>query len=77
MRDEEERYQWREIALLPVKLYRRYMSPLLKPRCIYYPSCSEYFEQAVMKYGILRGSMKGFYRILRCNPFASGGYDPP
>lgn len=54
-----------------------FLSPMIKPRCIYYPSCSEYFEQSVMKYGVLKGSMKGFYRILRCNPFASGGYDPP
>ena len=49
---------------------------MLKPRCIYYPSCSEYFEQAVVKYGVAKGSLKGIYRILRCHPFARGGYDP-
>jgi len=49
---------------------------MMKPRCIYYPPCSEYFEQAVERYGIARGSLKGIYRVLRCNPFASGGYDP-
>lgn len=57
-------------------LYGKTISPYLKPRCIYYPSCSEYFIQAVMKYGVARGSFKGVYRILRCNPFAKGGYDP-
>ncbi len=67
----------RELALLPVQIYRKWISPGFKPRCIYYPSCSEYFELAVRKYGIFRGSLKGLYRILRCNPFATGGYDPP
>jgi len=61
---------------MPVFLYRKTISPYLKPRCIYYPSCSEYFMQAVMKYGVLRGSLKGIYRLFRCNPFAKGGYDP-
>lgn len=72
--------RWREIVegiwLAPVKLYRAAASPLLKPRCKYMPTCSEYFEQAVRKYGILRGSARGFYRVLRCNPFSKGGYDP-
>jgi hypothetical protein len=67
----------KSIFLLPVRLYRGVLSPHLRPRCIYFPSCSEYFEQAVMKYGVLKGSAKGAYRVLRCNPFARGGYDPP
>ena len=67
----------RGIAVLPVRLYRTIVSPLVKPRCIYYPCCSEYFEQAVMKYGVAKGALKGCYRILRCHPFATGGYDPP
>jgi hypothetical protein len=67
----------RKVFLVPMTLYRKLISPLMKPRCIYYPSCSEYFGRSVMKYGILKGSMKGFYRVLRCNPFAAGGYDPP
>lgn len=77
MRDEDRSNRWRKIALFPVFLYRRAISPALKPRCRYYPSCSEYFEMAVLKYGVAKGSLKGCYRILRCNPFASGGYDPP
>ena len=66
----------RELALVPVRLYKRLISPYIKPRCIYYPTCSEYFIQAVTEYGVGRGSLKGIYRILRCNPFAKGGYDP-
>lgn len=77
MRREEAANAWKRIALFPVFLYRKLVSPWLRPRCIYYPSCSEYFIQAVMKHGVLKGSMKGLYRILRCNPFATGGYDPP
>jgi uncharacterized protein len=67
----------RKLMLLPIYLYRSLISPAIKPRCRYFPSCSEYFELSVMRYGVLRGSLKGIYRILRCNPFASGGYDPP
>lgn len=69
-------YYWRKTALFPVFIYRKLVSPALKPRCIYYPSCSEYFVEAVMRYGVLRGSLKGTWRIIRCNPFAKGGYDP-
>lgn len=44
--------------------------------CKFYPSCSEYTKQAIQKYGCIKGSIKGFKRILRCNPFSKGGYDP-
>ncbi|HEX2768981.1 MAG TPA: membrane protein insertion efficiency factor YidD [Geobacteraceae bacterium] len=78
MRDEERKEdKWRKLVLFPLYIYRRVISPALKPRCLYVPSCSEYFERSVLKYGVFKGSLKGFYRILRCNPFASGGYDPP
>lgn len=77
MSEAPKRDFWRRAFLLPVYIYRRLIAPVMKPRCLYYPSCSEYFEQAVMKYGILKGSAKGLYRILRCHPFAEGGYDPP
>ncbi len=69
--------RWRAVFLAPVRAYRRCLSPAMKPRCKYYPSCSEYFERAVIKYGVLKGTAKGLYRILRCNPFSGGGYDPP
>lgn len=74
---EERAKAWRRITLFPIHLYRKLISPTLKPRCKFYPSCSEYFEQAVMKYGVFKGSAKGLYRIMRCHPFAEGGYDPP
>ena len=45
-------------------------------KCKYYPTCSEYTKQAINKYGVLRGLKLGFFRILRCNPFSKGGYDP-
>ncbi len=62
--------------LLPVRVYRRAISPLLGPRCKYHPTCSAYALQAVEEYGILRGSLLAGWRILRCNPWSHGGYDP-
>jgi uncharacterized protein len=62
------------IALL--RGYQRWISPLLGARCKYYPSCSEYAVQAIGRYGILRGSVLASWRLLRCNPFSHGGYDP-
>ncbi|MBQ0146751.1 MAG: membrane protein insertion efficiency factor YidD [Lachnospiraceae bacterium] len=61
-----------------IRFYQKYMSPffILKPPCIYTPSCSEYTLQAIEKYGALKGGWMGFKRILRCNPFHEGGYDP-
>lgn len=64
-------------ALLRViRWYQRYVSPLLPDSCIYSPTCSEYTLEAIQKYGAARGSWLGFKRILRCNPFHRGGYDP-
>jgi putative membrane protein insertion efficiency factor len=62
------------IALL--RGYQRWISPLMGARCKYYPSCSEYAVQAIGRYGILRGSVLATWRLLRCNPFSHGGYDP-
>jgi uncharacterized protein len=66
----------RRIAVAPIVLYRRVVSPLLPPRCKYYPSCSEYAIQAVSEFGILRGLVLAAWRLLRCNPFSHGGFDP-
>ncbi|MHB8898836.1 MAG: membrane protein insertion efficiency factor YidD [Thermoguttaceae bacterium] len=60
-----------------IKAYQRLISPWIGPHCRFYPSCSEYFIQAVGKYGVLLGTWKGIGRILRCHPWHSGGYDPP
>lgn len=59
-----------------IKLYKRYISPLKKPCCIYYPSCSQYALEAIEKYGALKGGWMAIKRILRCHPFHEGGYDP-
>ncbi|MCA9026452.1 MAG: membrane protein insertion efficiency factor YidD [Planctomycetaceae bacterium] len=60
-----------------VRLYQRLISPFLGPTCRFEPSCSEYFIQAVRKYGPVSGSLRGIWRICRCHPFHPGGYDPP
>jgi hypothetical protein len=62
--------------LAPLRAYRRVISPLLPPRCKYHPTCSAYAVQAIERYGILRGSVLAAWRLLRCNPFSHGGYDP-
>lgn len=62
-----------------IKFYKKHISPILGAlgvKCKYYPSCSEYTMQAIEKYGALKGSFLGIKRILRCNPFSKGGYDP-
>ncbi len=66
----------RRAAVLPIRGYQRVISPLLAPRCRYYPSCSEYAVQAVERFGILRGLVLATWRLLRCNPFSHGGVDP-
>ena len=60
-----------------VRLYQKLLSPVFGRRCRFYPSCSDYFILAVKKYGVVSGSLRGLWRILRCHPFCSGGYDPP
>jgi putative membrane protein insertion efficiency factor len=60
-----------------INLYRRFISPLKRPCCRFYPTCSEYAILAIRKYGALKGSFKAIWRILRCNPFSKGGIDMP
>jgi putative membrane protein insertion efficiency factor len=64
------------IALKAIRFYQTFISPLLPPSCRFYPTCSEYGYQAIAKYGIIKGGAKTAWRILRCNPFCRGGYDP-
>ena len=59
-----------------IRLYQRRISPLLPRRCRYHPTCSAYAVQAIESFGILRGCVLAAWRILRCNPFSHGGYDP-
>ncbi len=64
------------VALQLLRAYKWAISPMLPPACRYVPTCSEYAVEAVERYGALRGGWMAFARILRCHPFARGGYDP-
>jgi hypothetical protein len=64
------------LLLILLKGYRYGISPLFPPCCRYVPTCSEYAVEAIARYGALRGGWLAFCRILRCHPFAAGGYDP-
>lgn len=59
-----------------ILLYQKYLSPMKRTKCPYFPSCSQYGLEAVEKYGALKGGLLAVWRILRCNPFSKGGYDP-
>jgi hypothetical protein len=64
------------VVLQLLRAYKWAVSPMLPPACRYVPTCSEYAIEAVDRYGALRGGVKALARLLRCHPFASGGYDP-
>jgi uncharacterized protein len=66
----------RSAVTLPIRLYQRLFSPMFGSRCKYYPSCSEYAAQAIGSFGILRGLILAGWRLLRCNPWSHGGFDP-
>jgi putative membrane protein insertion efficiency factor len=65
----------RAIAIAPIRLYQRALSPTMPQRCKYYPTCSEYAIGAVRQYGVLRGVVLAGWRLLRCNPLSNGGFD--
>ena len=64
------------LAIYFLRGYKLLISPLFPPSCRFTPSCSEYAAEAIGKYGFLKGTVLGVKRILRCHPFAAGGYDP-
>jgi len=64
------------VGIALIQAYRRFISPMLPRSCRFTPSCSLYTLQAIEKYGLLRGSLMGARRVLRCHPFSDGGYDP-
>jgi putative membrane protein insertion efficiency factor len=66
----------RALAVAPIILYQRVVSPAIPRRCKYEPTCSRYAVEAVREYGILRGLVLAGWRLLRCNPWSYGGYDP-
>ena len=66
----------RRVAVAPIVAYQRLISPALPRRCRYEPTCSGYAVQAIREYGILRGLVLAGWRLLRCNPWSHGGFDP-
>lgn len=66
----------RAFVLAPIVLYQKTISPALPRRCKYEPTCSRYAVDAIREYGILRGLVLAAWRVLRCNPWSDGGYDP-
>lgn len=67
----------RDLLLAPLRGYKRFISPWLPPACRFHPSCSEYAMGAIEHYGAWVGVRMAVLRLLRCNPFFAGGYDPP
>jgi putative membrane protein insertion efficiency factor len=66
----------RPFLLSLIRLYQRWVSPLLGANCRFYPSCSCYAHEAIAKHGAIRGSLLAAWRLLRCHPWHPGGYDP-
>lgn len=62
--------------LAPIAVYRRWITPSLPRRCRYEPTCSAYATQSIRRFGVLRGGLLAAWRLLRCNPFSHGGFDP-
>jgi putative membrane protein insertion efficiency factor len=60
-----------------VRGYQKFLSPIFGGQCRFHPTCSQYFILAVEKYGVISGSLRGVWRVLKCQPFHPGGYDPP
>ena len=66
----------KDICLFVIKFYRKFISPLKRPCCRFYPTCSSYAYEDYSKYGFFKGTYLTVWRVLRCNPFCKGGYDP-
>ena len=66
----------KHVLIFLVRLYQKFISPLFPATCRFYPTCSEYFIQAVQKYGAVKGTWLGIKRISKCHPWHEGGYDP-
>ena len=66
----------KKIMIWSIHQYQKYLSPIKTTRCPYYPTCSNYALEAIGKYGAIKGGILAGWRLLRCNPFSHGGYDP-
>lgn len=76
MQMEKLEIDMKKLFIFIIKFYRKYISPMKSTKCPYIPSCSEYGMEAIKKYGALKGGALALWRIIRCNPFSKGGYDP-
>lgn len=65
----------KNIFIIPIRFYRKFISPLFPPVCKYYPSCSTYAITAIERFGIIKGTILSVWRLLRCNPYSNGGVD--
>ena len=65
-----------QLALAILRMYKRWISPMLPAACRFYPTCSDYMMEAIEKHGLIRGMGMGGRRLLRCHPFHEGGFDP-
>ena len=66
----------KKILIWIIRFYQKVISPMFPPCCRFVPTCSQYAIEAISKYGPIKGGGKAVWRILRCNPFSKGGYDP-
>ena len=66
----------KKLVIAMIRFYQKYISPCKGTKCPYVPSCSQYGLEAIEKYGVIKGGLLAAWRILRCNPFSKGGYDP-
>ena len=66
----------KKIIIWSIRTYQKYLSQIKTTRCPYYPTCSNYAVEAISKHGAVKGGLLAGWRILRCNPFSHGGYDP-
>jgi len=66
----------KKVAILLIRFYQRFISPLKRPSCRFYPTCSQYSLEAFQKYGFLKGFVLSIRRISKCHPFHKGGHDP-
>ncbi|WP_428829358.1 membrane protein insertion efficiency factor YidD [Desulfatibacillum aliphaticivorans] len=66
----------KRLLIIPIRIYQRFVSPILGPHCRFYPSCSQYAVEAIEKHGPVKGGWLAVRRILRCHPLNPGGFDP-
>ena len=66
----------RTLCVLPIRVYKYCISPLLPPACRFYPTCSDYAREAILTHGVVRGGYLALRRLARCHPLGGHGYDP-